>query len=308
MAKISEIYFLVVFSSIPCCFSAAQDGISWTAHFENTTYSIDMGDSKNISLTITNLNKASLIASNATIRIVSDSRILRVSKTIHPNEIDGDKWSGIFVVNAIFVGHANLSVEIVQQQKSEQRSSQQCRINIQHKSILRGDFMKYFNIVVVIFYFVMYVNIGVILELDKVRAIVRKPLRPCIAFICNFIFSPLVRSYSNNIILVQTILINRKTRAQPDYFHSKGLLRAWYTIVPRQWRFEIRHLRLCIEYAGRRTDLLVCDSRSSHRCFAYAEHCEYVVRLWWVTMLSLWNIHFQIQYLLCIKRAFFTKN
>ena len=119
-----------------------------------------------------------------------------MSKIIHPNEIDGDKWSGIFVVNGIFIGQANVSVEIVQQQKNEQRSSQQCRINIQHKSILQGDFMKYFNIFVMIFYFVMYINIGVILELNKVSAIVRKPIRPCIAFICNFIFSPLVRSSS----------------------------------------------------------------------------------------------------------------
>lgn len=196
MAKILHIYFFVIFSSILCHFSCAQDDITWTAHFENTTYSIDMGDSKNISLTITNLNKSKLIESNATIRIVSDSNILQVSKIIHPNEIVGDKWSGNFVVDAIFIGHANVWVEIVQQQKNEQRSPQQCRINIQHKSILRGDFMKYFNIFVMIFYFVMYINIGVVLELDKVRANVRKPLRPCIAFICNFIFSPLVRSSS----------------------------------------------------------------------------------------------------------------
>lgn len=203
MAKILAIYFFVIFSSFLCHFSCAQEGNTWTAHFENTTYSIDMGDSKNISLIIINLNKTNLIESNATIRIVSDSNILRVSKIIDLNEIDDDKWSGIFVVNAIFIGHANVSVEIVQQQKNGQRSTQQCRINIQHKSILKRDFMKYFNIFVMIFYFVMYINIGVILELNKVSAIARKPLRPCIAFICNFIFSPLVRSSSTASLLFE---------------------------------------------------------------------------------------------------------
>lgn len=193
MAKISSIYFLVVFLLSLFCFSGAQDNFEWKAEFENTTYSVYMGDSKNISLNIINLNKTDLIQSNATIQIVSDSKILRVAKIISLNEIEGDQWSGSFTVDAVFIGHANVSVEIVWESKRVQKSSQQVRVVILHKSILGGVFMKYFHICVLIFYFVMYINFGVILELSKVKAIIRQPLRPCVAFICNFIFSPLVR-------------------------------------------------------------------------------------------------------------------
>ncbi|XP_055299002.1 ileal sodium/bile acid cotransporter-like [Sitodiplosis mosellana] len=191
MAKISAIYFLSILSSILCHLSYAQDDFTWEAHFENTTCSIYMGDLKNISLTIANLNKADLIESNATIRVVSDSNILRVTQIIPLNEIDGDKWNGFFRINAIFIGHANVLVKVVRENKQVQRSTQQIRIDIRHKSILGTVFMKYFNICVLVFYFVMYINFGVVLELSKVKTVVRKPLRPCVAFICNFIFSPL---------------------------------------------------------------------------------------------------------------------
>lgn len=193
MAKISAIYFLVVLFVTLCCSSYAQNGVKWEVTFENTTHSMYMGDSKHINLSITNFNKTDLIESNATIRIASDSNILRVAKIIPLNEIEEDKWNGSFTVDAIFIGNANVSVEMVWENKQVQRSSQQIRIHILHKSILGGVFMKYFNICVLIFYFVMYINFGVVLELSKIKALIRKPLRPCVAFLCNFVFSPLVR-------------------------------------------------------------------------------------------------------------------
>lgn len=178
-----------------CRCTHTKDDFTWEANFENTTHSIYMGDSKNINLTINILYKVDLIASNSTIHVFSDSNILQVTKLTPGNEINGDKWNGFFTIDAIFIGIANVSVEIIQQNQRVHRSSQQIRINILHKSILGGVFMKYFHICVLIFYFVMYINFGVVLELSKVKAIIQKPLRPCIAFICNFILSPLVRSF-----------------------------------------------------------------------------------------------------------------
>lgn len=189
----AKIYFLAILLLVFCHFSHAQDDSAWEVEFENSKYSIYMGDSKNISLSLTNLNNADLIEANATIRIVSDSNILKVTKEIPLSEIEGDKWSGNFTIDAVFIGIANLSVEIVWDNDRIEKSLRQVRIVILHKSILGPVFMKYFKICVLWFYFVMYINFGVILELDKVKTIVRKPLRPCIAFVCNFVLSPLVR-------------------------------------------------------------------------------------------------------------------
>lgn len=202
MVKISEFYSLFVGLLILCRFSGAENDFAWKANFKNETYSMYMGDSKNISLTITNFKKADFIDSNATVRIISNSNILRVTKVIPLNEFEADKWSGYFTIDAIFIGNANLSVEIVLASKRTQRLSQQIQIVIINKSILAGVFMEYFHICVLVFYFVMYINFGVILEVNKVKDLVRKPLTPCVAFLCTFIISPLVRGTVWSFIII----------------------------------------------------------------------------------------------------------
>lgn len=176
-------------------FAYAEDEIRWEAKFETETYSMTMGDSKNISLSLNQLNKENLLKLNATIQVVSDSRILRVSKIYPLYELDGDKWFGTFTVDAIFIGNANISVVIVPENKQldYDKSSQQISINILRKSILSGNFQDHFNMFVCIFFFVMNINFGMIFELDKVKATIRKPIKPIVAFLCNFIFTPLVR-------------------------------------------------------------------------------------------------------------------
>lgn len=195
----SAVYFLVILLLFLSTFTCTM--IRWEVKFENETCSIPMGDSKNISVIIVHLNKTDLIASNATIRIVGDRNILNVSKIIPINEINGDKWNGFFEVEAIFIGSANVFVEIMTENTVE-RSSQQMQINVKLKHIVNGVFVQVFNICVIVFYFIMQVHFGVVLDLNKVKSIVRKPLRPFAAFVCNYTLIPLV-SWSHKSIFRQ---------------------------------------------------------------------------------------------------------
>lgn len=185
--RIALVYFLAVW--LLNSFSYAE--VKWKAQFENDTCKIYMSDTKNISLTIMYLNQTNLIASNATIRIVSDSNILQMSKMIRANEIENGEWSGFFEVHAIFIGSTHVAVEIIRENSIE-RSSQQMQIEIMRKSIVGGIFVKCFNICVMIFYFIVQLNCGMVLDLSKLKEILRNRLRTCTAFICNYTSIPLV--------------------------------------------------------------------------------------------------------------------
>lgn len=185
--RIATIYFLVIW--LLNKFSYAE--VKWEAQFENDKCTMYMGDSKNISITIMYLNQTDLIASNATIRIVGDSNILQMSKMFLANEIENSKWSGFLEVHAIFIGSTNVAVEIIRENSIE-RSSQQMQIEIMRKSIVGGIFVKRFKICVMIFYFIMQLNFGIVLDLSKVKEILRNRLRTCTAFICNYTSIPLV--------------------------------------------------------------------------------------------------------------------
>ncbi|XP_031639534.1 sodium/bile acid cotransporter 5-like [Contarinia nasturtii] len=204
--SVSILYFLPILLLTSNCSTYTKNEKNesiWKVNSENMTYSMYMGESKNISVTLTHLNRTELMESKASIMIISDSNILKVSRTVPLNEIDLDEWSGVFSADAIFIGSANVFVMISRRENiglKIEESSQRIRINISCKSMLGEMFMQYFDKCVLIFYFIMYVNFGILLELSKVKDTVRKPLKPCVAFICNFIFTPMA-SYLLGMIL-----------------------------------------------------------------------------------------------------------
>ena len=64
---------------------------------------------------------------------------------------------------------------------------------ISKMSTLAIDFTLLISTGVTAFYVVLYVNFGAILDWQKIKIIVKKPIEPCLGFFCNFIFLPLVR-------------------------------------------------------------------------------------------------------------------
>lgn len=167
----------------------------WKVNFENESYTMYMGESKKFFLSIKNLNKIELLESNATIRLLSLKNILRVTTEIPVVDIEDDEWTGSFNVDALFIGKSSIYVEVQNNQSAVENSSQQMIISIKHKGISNELFLKCFNIIASVFYFVMYVNTGIVLDLKQVKSIIRNPWRPFIALTCNFIITPLVRYF-----------------------------------------------------------------------------------------------------------------
>lgn len=186
LIKISSIFVLVIFVVIQSQFSKAEHGVGWEALFENST-SVYMGDSRQFNLTIENLTQP-----YTKIRVVSDSGILKVSEIVLTGQIEQNEWVGSFAVDARFIGSANVFVEIDRHNASSERSVEHMHIWVMRIPIINEVFMFYFGKCVLLYYFIMYVNFGIVLDLQRVKAILKKPLIPSIAFICNFVFTPLV--------------------------------------------------------------------------------------------------------------------
>lgn len=59
-------------------------------------------------------------------------------------------------------------------------------------STLAIDFTLLISTGVTGFYVALYVNFGAILDWQKIKSILKKPIELCLGFFCNFIFLPLV--------------------------------------------------------------------------------------------------------------------
>lgn len=142
-----------------------------------------------INLTIKNLNKTELEEHSATIRVISDSDLLSVSKEIPLNEIqDNGSWNGSFDVGAIFIGKSELYVEISRKDEKPEQSDKLPVIIVRPERLIDTIFI----ISVATLVSILYINFGAALDLGKVKGVLRRPVGPAIAFFCHFIFLPLV--------------------------------------------------------------------------------------------------------------------
>ena len=153
-----------------------------------------MGTATHINLTIKNLNKTELEEHSATIRVISDSDLLSVSKEIPLNEIqDNGTWSGAFDIEAIFIGKSYLYVEISRKDAKPEQSDKLLVIIVRPERVIDTIFI----ISVATLVSILYINFGAALDLGKVKGVLRRPVGPAIAFFCHFIFLPLVSETSN---------------------------------------------------------------------------------------------------------------
>lgn len=186
----ASIHLCIILSLIQISRSQANDAVKWITEFQPQSLSIHMNEWKTVNVTISNLSKADL--KGATIHIVSDSNILDVWKEIPVDSIDGDKWNGNFSVNAVFIGKANVFVEI-----NGQREESKTKLPI---VITRPERLidTLFIISVAASVSILYINFGAALDLQKVKGVLLKPIGPTIAFFCHFIFLPLVSDLKSN--------------------------------------------------------------------------------------------------------------
>lgn len=184
----SLLTFLILVNS--CQYLYANDAVSWIVKFEPQNLTLHMDTDRTINVSLSNLNKSELIATNATIYIRSDSDILQASKTIAATEIgDNGEWHGNCSINAVFIGAVNIYVSIIRIDGREEHSLTQLPIIIIRRERLID---KLFIISVATLVSILYINFGAALDLRKVKVVLLRPIGPAIAFFCHFIFLPLV--------------------------------------------------------------------------------------------------------------------
>lgn len=170
----------------------ANDGINWIAEFPANNLTMHMNDDRVFNVTLRNLNKTNLIATNATIYIRSDSDILQITKAIPASEVSDDgKWSGEFGMSAVFLGTANIYVAVVEANGRTEFSPKQLKVIITRPERFID---KMFTMSVIALVSILYINFGAALDLRKVKGVLLQPIGPAIAFFCHFIFLPLVSS------------------------------------------------------------------------------------------------------------------
>lgn len=149
---------------------------------------VHMNTVTHINLAINNLNKTELEENSATIRVISDSELLLVSRQIPLNEIDNGRWNGSVDIEAVFIGKSNLHVEITRKNLEAEQSQKLQVVIIRPERLIDMIFI----ISVAALVSILYINFGAALDLGKVKSVLRRPIGPAIAFCCHFVFLPLV--------------------------------------------------------------------------------------------------------------------
>lgn len=191
-------YVLVVLSLILLGISSSRVS-AWTATFEpnNNKTTIHMGETLTVKLIIQHLNATNLIWEKATIGIISDADILKVSHQILLDDIIDDEWTGVFNVTGDFLGNARVFVEILSELGNIELSNETLAIVIIREEKLID---KIFNISVAALVSILYINFGAAMDMEKVKEILVRPIGPLLAIVCKFLFMPLL-SYFLGIFL-----------------------------------------------------------------------------------------------------------
>lgn len=226
----------------------ADNDVKWTTYFEPKNFTLHMHDTRNVNVTLSELNVPDLIATNATIKIVSDTDLLVVNRQIPLNEIINGQWSGQFTVAAAFLGRAQVYVRI-ERNGSVSQSSESLKIVIIREERLIDTL---FTISVASLVSILYINFGAALDLQKVRVAFVRPIGPSIALFCHFLVLPIV---SHPFSDFRRWKISKK---KSIFFCVSGKLCSGFASVSRQcwhavgiilyWRFTGRW---CIEYLDR---------------------------------------------------------
>lgn len=182
--------FIVAVSLFPWTSAASQ----WIASFEPQNTTVHMNTVESIRLSLSGLDTDNLIKNNATVQVVSDADILQVSHSIPLKEIVNGRWSGTFNISAVFLGNANVFVDIVSNGATD-RSAQSLSVIIIREERLVDTL---FVVSVASLVSILYINFGAALDVNKVKLVLRKPIGPAIAFFCHFFFLPVVSDISNN--------------------------------------------------------------------------------------------------------------
>lgn len=163
--------------------------LAWQAYFDPNPITIQMNKIQTINLTLKNLDNIELIQNNAVLSVFSDEKILQViTQKLNFDNIPNDTWTGQFNISGEFLGLAKIYANISANGKTETSNE------TLHVVIIREERLidRIFTISVIVLVSILYINFGAALDLGKVKEILVRPIGPLIAFVCQFLFLPLV--------------------------------------------------------------------------------------------------------------------
>lgn len=192
MAASFKDYVLVV----ACIFSVLlTTTTAWQIHFEPNPIKMHMLSTRTVNFTLTGLKDVEVdyIQDGATFNITSESAILNViaQSQYDFNEITDGNLTGHINITANFLGttkcYTNITFKGVSQTSNE-------TLNV---TIIREErtIDHIFTASIVALVSILYINFGAALDLGKVKEILVRPIGPLIAFVCQFLFMPLVSSW-----------------------------------------------------------------------------------------------------------------
>lgn len=161
---------------------------AWKANFEPRSTIIRMKEMQVIRLTLTDLDSIEIIQHNAELTVISDTERLTVASDFKFDDIDNRTYTALFNISGLFLGNAKINANITMNGKSVISNE------TMHVVIIREEktIDRVFTISVIVLVAILYINFGAALDLGKVKEILVRPIGPLIAFVCQFLFMPLV--------------------------------------------------------------------------------------------------------------------
>lgn len=155
-----------------------------------------MNKIETINLTLKHLDYVELIQNNAELVVFSDEKILQVidSKLKFDNIIN-DTWTGQFNISGEFLGLARVYANITANGHTQRSNESLSVVIIREERVID----RIFTVSVVVLVSILYINFGAALDLGKVKEILVRPIGPLIAFVCQFLFMPLVNHFNHSI-------------------------------------------------------------------------------------------------------------
>ena len=172
-------------------FNALSNTPTWSAIFVEDHFNLTMTQRRTVELTITYIDPA--WGSEFEFHILpEDNELLALSDNIITS-IDiasgQTQWKGNFTVEALFLGHTQICVELHRPHMLAERSLE-CADVIVLRNIGKLDLL--FNVCVGVFVMLLYINFGAVLDLDALKAILIRPIGPAIGFVGQFLIMPIL--------------------------------------------------------------------------------------------------------------------
>lgn len=164
---------------------------TWSAIFGEDHFNMTMTQKRTVELTITNIDAAwgsefelHILPQDKELLSLSDNVI--TAKDIRRGQT---QWKGNFTVEALFLGHSNIFVELRRPNMPTEKSLENSDVIIL-RNIGKLDML--FNVCVGIFVMLLYINFGAVLDLDALKAILIRPIGPAIGFVGQFLIMPIL--------------------------------------------------------------------------------------------------------------------